>query len=114
LEGPAASEEASQHPVFFDTLEHRQQDPERELFPKCLRGGQASARRRKAKAGRRLQGCPANRIRFDRKEEGTGLVHLEGRDGESPREAKSQESQDADCAGETRWRTSQPAGGSSP
>jgi len=40
LEGPAASEEASQHPVFFDTLEHRQQDPERELFPKCLRGGQ--------------------------------------------------------------------------
>jgi hypothetical protein len=27
--------------VFFDTLEHRQQDPVRELFPKCLRGGQA-------------------------------------------------------------------------
>jgi hypothetical protein len=44
LEGPATSEEVSQHPVFFDTLEHRQQDPVRELFPKCLRGGQAATR----------------------------------------------------------------------
>jgi len=27
--------------VLFDTLEYRKQNPERELFPKCLRGGQA-------------------------------------------------------------------------
>jgi hypothetical protein len=31
--GPAASEEASQHPMFFETLEYREQNPERELFP---------------------------------------------------------------------------------
>jgi hypothetical protein len=29
-QGPAASEEASQRPVFFETLEYREQHPERE------------------------------------------------------------------------------------
>jgi hypothetical protein len=37
--GPATSEEESPHPTFFDTLEYRDQNPERELFPKCMRGG---------------------------------------------------------------------------
>jgi len=62
LEGPAVSEEASQHPVLFDTLEYRQQDPERELFLKYLRGGQAPilpAGRRKLE--RRASGRPADR-----------------------------------------------------
>jgi hypothetical protein len=111
LEGPAASEEASQHPVFFDTLEHRQQDPVRELFPKCLRGGQAPMRfvRRKP-LDSTMDDRPTGAVHPSK--EGRILVRYpEVRDGESPREDESQESQDADCAGETRWRTSQPAGG---
>jgi hypothetical protein len=111
LEGPAASEEASQHPVLFDTLEYRKQNPERELFPKYLKGGQssilpegsASGTPGQWMSGRPEQTAPQGEdfsVRFTR---GTGW--------ESPREEESQESQGADCAGEIRWRTSQPAGG---
>jgi len=111
LEGPAASEEASQHPVFFDTLEHRQQDPERELFPKCLRGGQAPILPAGSESDTPTSGRPADRNCSTARKKGSVFGEPEVRDGESPREEESQESQDADCAGETRWRTSQPAGG---
>jgi len=115
LEGPAASEEASQHPVLFDTLEYRKQNPERELFPKCLRGGQAAIPPSGSESG--LTG----RWTTGRHDEisiagwkNQRSVHPEARDGESPREEKSHESQDADSTGEIRWRTSQPTGGGNP
>lgn len=44
-------EEASQYPVLFDTLEYRQQNPERVLFPKCQKGGQASILRARSESG---------------------------------------------------------------
>lgn len=86
LEGPAASEEASQYPVLFDTLEYRQQNPERVLFPKCRKGGQASILPERSESGKPGQwmfgrtvpnpsqgGC--NPVRFTR---GTGWGKPQG------------------------------------
>jgi hypothetical protein len=54
LEGPAASEEASQYPVLFDTLEYRQQNPKKGAVPQVPErraGARDTGRKRKRNVG---------------------------------------------------------------